>query len=67
MQVERGRTDSQELVLPSGERVSNTWVTCLEDWDNGSKGSLIPDNVVVSHDATKKGETRFWMDSRPIS
>ena len=32
--------------IPSGERVSNTLVTCPEDWDNSSKGLLIPDMVL---------------------
>ena len=30
----------------SGERVSNTLVTCPEDRDNSSKGLLIPDMVL---------------------
>jgi hypothetical protein len=67
MQVERGETEPQGEVEPSGERVSNTWVTCLEDRDNGSKESLIPDNVLVLHGTGKKGETRFQMGPRPIS
>ena len=29
----------------SGERVSNTWVICLTDGDNGPKGSLIPNTL----------------------
>ena len=29
----------------SGKRVSNTWVTCLQDGDNDWKRSLIPDVV----------------------
>ena len=27
----------------SGARVSNTWIIYLKDWDNISKGMLIPD------------------------
>ena len=27
----------------SRERVSNTWVTCPDDWDNPGKPGLIPD------------------------
>ena len=27
----------------SGERVSNTWATCLRLWDNSKKLGLIPD------------------------
>jgi hypothetical protein len=30
-------------ILESGERVSNTWVTCPKDWDNSGKPGLIPD------------------------
>ena len=34
------------LGLPlSGKRVSNTWVTCLQDGDNDWKRSLIPDVI----------------------
>jgi hypothetical protein len=29
---------------PSGERVSNTWATCPQAWDNFGKPVLIPDN-----------------------
>ena len=29
----------------SGARVSNTWVICLEDWDNNWKRLLIPDEI----------------------
>ena len=29
----------------SGGRVSNTWVTCLIDWDNFGKPELIPNNT----------------------
>ena len=28
----------------SGGRVSNTWATCLADWDNSGKPELIPDD-----------------------
>ncbi len=41
MQVERDPLDSSEG--ESGERVSNTWVTCPEDGDNLRKRKLIPD------------------------
>ena len=34
----------------SGERVSNTWVTHPDDWDNPRKLGLIP-NVLFSHEA----------------
>ena len=32
---------------PSGERVSNTWATCPEHWDNPGKPGLIPDMTVI--------------------
>ncbi len=34
----------------SGARVSNTWVTCLKDWDNRPKGLLIPDKTTKFSD-----------------
>ena len=67
MQVERAEVEPQGETETSGERVSNTWATCPEDWDNGSKGPLIPDNIAEPHGAAKEGETRFRMGSRPIS
>ncbi len=40
------RMDLDGLGLPlSGKRVSNTWVTYLQDGDNDWKRSLIPDVV----------------------
>ena len=33
----------------SGERVSNTWVTCPSLWDKPGKLGLIPDIHIVSH------------------
>src|SRR3954464_10789800 len=41
MQVERGPLLREGC--PSGERVSKTWATCLERWDNPGKPGLIPD------------------------
>src|SRR5438552_2564340 len=38
----------------SGERVSNTWVTCPGLWDNNGKPLLIPDDPAASHDAAGK-------------
>ncbi len=38
----------------SGERVSNTLVTCPEAGDNSSKGLLIPHNLV--RDRVKQGK-----------
>jgi hypothetical protein len=37
------RTDHGFRPVVSGERVSNTWVTCLPLWDNSGKPGLIPD------------------------
>jgi hypothetical protein len=67
MQVERAEAEPQGEAEASGERVSNTWVICPEDWDNGPKGPLIPDNVVFPHGETKKGFGHFRMSPRPIS
>ena len=39
MQVERKGPSGYS----SGERVSNTWVTCLQLWDKPGKLGLIPD------------------------
>ena len=36
--------------MESGERVSNTWITCPGLWDNSGKPLLIPDNTYLSHD-----------------
>jgi hypothetical protein len=37
-------SDEPGLALgQSRERVSNTWVTCPNDWDNPGKPGLIPD------------------------
>ena len=41
--------------MESGERVSNTWVTCPGFWDNSGKPLLIPDDPAASHDAAGKG------------
>ena len=32
----------------SRERVSNTWVTCPDDWDNPGKPGLIPDVLLLT-------------------
>jgi hypothetical protein len=39
----------------SGERVSNTWVTCPEDGDNLGKPGLIPDTLLRGHPWGRKG------------
>ena len=38
----------------SGGRVSNAWVTCLQEGDNIPKGMLIPHDIVLSHDKAIK-------------
>jgi hypothetical protein len=49
----------------SGERVSNTLVTCLEDGDNHWKQWLIPD--VLGDSVRRVKLRRFEMGLRPIS
>ena len=40
-------SDEPGLALgQSRERVSNTWVTCPDDWDNPRKLELIPDELL---------------------
>jgi hypothetical protein len=51
MQVEREKSFGSEY---SGERVSNTWATCLKDWDNVEKSALIPDDVVLHKQADQR-------------
>src|SRR3954451_16102243 len=55
----------------SGERVSNTWVTCPLLWDKPGKLGLIPDMTLRSHDCEWKASyICFWrlgMGPRPIS
>jgi hypothetical protein len=56
MQVEGGLLGDFGLrVNSTGERVSNTWVTCPEDGDNLGKPGLIPDTFSGSHGLLKKG------------
>jgi hypothetical protein len=45
MQVEREKLPSGSG--SSGERVSNTWATYLQAWDNFGKPELIPDNLFL--------------------
>src|SRR3954447_25342627 len=50
----------------SGERVSNTWATCPELWDNPGKPGLIPD--MTPTDIGRCGKIyRLGMGPRPIS
>ena len=53
----------------SGERVSNTWATCLKDWDNSGKPGLIPGDVVWRKAGRPNGSfgLRLEMGPRPIS
>ena len=39
----------------SGERVSNTWVTCPLLWDNSGKPGLIPDILLLLQGGGWKG------------
>ena len=66
MQVERG-TIFFGREFPSGERVSNALVTCLEVGDNSSKGLLIPHGIRRVRDLLIKGVIRFERGLRPIS
>ena len=38
----------------SGGRVSNAWVTCLQELDNSEKLLLIQYKLTVSHDTVRK-------------
>lgn len=60
MQVERGTS------VFSGERVSNTWATCPELWDNFGKPGLIPDMTLPGIWWCGK-IYRLGMGPRPIS
>jgi hypothetical protein len=67
MQVERSDAESLLSALRSGERVSNTWATCLEDGDNSGKLGLIPDVLFESHGSVSKWFFRLERGPRPIS
>ena len=67
MQVERSDAGCLHSASRSGERVSNTWATCLEDGDNSGKLGLIPDDLFGSHDPISKRFFRLERGSRPIS
>ncbi len=41
------KSNGELVIVLSGERVSNALVTCPEDWDNSSKGLLIPDEIAL--------------------
>ncbi len=54
-------------IVLSGERVSNALVTCPEEWDNSSKGLLIPHEISGVRGLEMKGAIRFGRGLRPIS
>src|SRR6266568_3175376 len=54
------RTDHRFRVVVSGERVSNTWVTCPWLWDNSGKPGLIPDTSLVRMDRVGKFFGAGW-------
>ena len=67
MQVERSAAGSLLPAVRSGERVSNTWATCLEDGDNRGKLRLIPDVLSGSHGPVWKWFFRLERGPRTIS
>src|ERR1700743_363718 len=62
MQVERYGPSG----YTSGERVSNTWVTCPVLWDKPGKLGLIPDKTFMRMSRGGKCR-RYGMVPRPIS
>jgi hypothetical protein len=58
-----GLTREVDFTL-SGERVSNTWVIYLQDWDNSWKRLLIPNVIVI---LKKPLKLRLKMSLRRIS
>ena len=60
------RTERPACGYSSGERVSNTWATCPQLWDNSRKRVLIPNIDTVSHGVVLK-VFRLGMGPRPIS
>ncbi len=58
MQVERAMREWQHFLKASGERVSNAWVICLEDWNNSLKEELIPNVLFSLHDFNSKGSRK---------
>jgi hypothetical protein len=60
------RTERPACGYSSGERVSNTWVTCPHLWDNRWKRRLIPDTTLIR--MVRGGKfLRLGRDPRPIS
>jgi hypothetical protein len=66
MQVERGPPGGNTGLVPSGERVSNTWVTYPRHRDKPGKLGLIPDMSLLRMVEAGKGP-RSGMGPRPIS
>src|ERR1044072_2033121 len=60
------RTERPLRGYSSGERVSNTWATCPQLWDNSGKPGLILDIHCSSHGGWWK-VFRLGMVPRPIS
>ena len=60
------RTERPACGYSSGERVSNTWATCPQLWDNSGKPVLILDIDFCSHGWLLK-VFRLGMGPRPIS
>src|SRR6187399_1113852 len=60
------RTERPACGYSSGERVSNTWVTCPQLWDNPRKRVLIPNTDHLPHGGWLK-VLRLRMGPRPIS
>jgi hypothetical protein len=50
-------------VSTSGARVRNTWVICLQVWDNQSKDWLIPDKTTGTEVLGVKG---FSLEDEPM-
>ncbi len=72
MQVEGQQAGTiMVLVLATGGRVSNAWVTYPMDWDNLSKGGLILDKLTARKRCEKRWPLftsyRHGMGPRPIS
>jgi len=60
------RTERPACGYSSGERVSNTWATCPQLWDNSGKPGLILDINFWPHGWLLK-VFRLGMGPRPIS
>ena len=76
MQVERSCVESLLDIQLSGGRVSNTWVTCLSEWNNVWKRTLIPHNMRERHrsfikdfiaERWARGRLGSWWDNSPPS